>query len=384
MKLARYVKKIFYYLGQVVIFSVFYPFPIREGKITFFSDAQGVLNGNLKAMYDALDKEKYIKKTFIKDGREKKRSIGEFFSMCFSLSTSRIIFLDDYADVLSFFPVKKGQELVQLWHGSGAFKRFGRSREGADLKHIHPGYKRYTLAIVSSEHIRKDYADSFGIPIERVKATGIPRTDVFFDEEWKKRKRREFYETYPDLKDKKIILFAPTYRGGKVEDARYDFSKFDPKKIMDIIGDGYRILVKWHPAMVRNISLGKIAVPEGFYDNAVDVSGISDINNLLPVADILVTDYSSVIFDYHLFKKPIIFHAYDLDEYGGGRGLFYPFEEYCCGTVTGDMDGLAKAILDPMEDEKKTKAFHEKFVFANDGMAVRRILDILGLEGGNV
>ena len=122
--------------------------------------------------------------------------------------------------------VRKGQEIVQLWHGAGAYKKFGFSRANGDegIK-IHKGYRKYAKAIVSAEPIRKCYAEAFDIALQKVQATGVPRTDIFFDQEYIKNKREELYRDFPFLKDKKVILFAPTYRGTRAEDAAYDFDK---------------------------------------------------------------------------------------------------------------------------------------------------------------
>src|SRR5699024_12464411 len=72
--------------------------------------------------------------------------------------------------------------------------------------------KNYTKALVSSEGVRENYAEGFGIMLDRVYATGVPRSDVFFDAEYKSYVRDTLYSKYPYLKDKKVILFAPTFR----------------------------------------------------------------------------------------------------------------------------------------------------------------------------
>ena len=125
---------------------------------------------------------------------------------------------------------------------------------------IHRGYKKYTKASVSGQGIRWCYAESFSISEDKVKATGFPRTDSFFDKEFIQKTKNDFYEAYPELKNKKIILFAPTSRSTKINDASYDFSKIDFQAIYDQFHDqDYVFIIKWHPAiynnMVMNLSL---------------------------------------------------------------------------------------------------------------------------------
>lgn len=113
-------------------------------------------------------------------------------------------------ELLFKLPRRKGNTLIQLWHACGAFKTFGCSRMGKkggqNLKS--PNHRNYDYATVSSDEIRKFYAEGFGLPIEKVVATGVPRTDIFFDKAYKEKVTKEFYEKYPKLKDKKILLFA--------------------------------------------------------------------------------------------------------------------------------------------------------------------------------
>ena len=92
---------------------------------------------------------------------------------------------------------------------------------------IHKGYRTYTKAIVSSDDIRSCYAEAFHMDISKIKATGFPRTDMFFNDQYKENIKKSFYQRHPRYQGKKIILFAPTYRGAPVSKATYDFSKID-------------------------------------------------------------------------------------------------------------------------------------------------------------
>ena len=199
---------------------------IEKNKVLFLSDVRETLGGNLELVYNILPDEKYNKKVSLKADRREKRSLKEVKELVYDLATSEYIILEDLSRATIPIKLKKGQELCQLWHGAGAFKKFGYSRK--DISNVHPAYKKYTKAIVSSDDIVECYAEAFGITKDKVKATGIPRTDIFFDEQYINQKKEELYKEYPVLKEKKVILFAPTYRGTPFSaEANYDFKQLD-------------------------------------------------------------------------------------------------------------------------------------------------------------
>ena len=161
-KVKQFFKKIKIIMNQlfIIILNRIYAFvlPLKENRVLFLSDSRKKLGGNLKCMYDYLPSEQYEKIVILKSDRRKKRTLKEKITLIKCLSTSKYILLEDLVQATSHIKIRKEQELVQLWHGPGAFKKFGHSREGTDLKHIHKGYKKYTKAIVSSEAIRPCYA----------------------------------------------------------------------------------------------------------------------------------------------------------------------------------------------------------------------------------
>ena len=372
------LSKIAYYGASAVLNRVFSLFPMKENRVLFISDVRSDISGNFKCVYDSLDPH-WQKVTSLKGDRRLKRTFGQWLAQCWYIATSKYVLLDDYTTSTAYIRVRKGQELVQLWHSSGAYKKFAHSRtgEGGDIRHIHQGYKRYTKTICSSDFCRPCFSEAFSIPMDRVLATGIPRTDIFFDKDYIARKQEEFYEKYPELKDKKIILFAPTYRGTKVEEATYDFSRFDLDQAYRTLGDDYAIIFKWHPALYNNIRFGmeKAYDLDKYPGFAYDLSPMREINDLLFITDILITDYSSLIFDYALVNKPIIFFAYDLEDYEDGRGMYFPFSEYIYGRVCRDTDQLLDAIqAEDMGSDRRSEFIH-KFIDKNDGHATQRVME---------
>ena len=354
--------------------------PLKEKRVLFLSDERKELGGNFKAVYDMLPDEEYEKVLALKGNRYAKRGIRAKIELLINLSTSKYILLEDLVQATSHIKVRKGQELIQLWHGAGAFKKFGHSRESSDLKRIHKGYKKYTRVITSSEAIRPCYAEAFSVSMDKVKATGIPRTDIFFDKEYINSKKEELYQEYPFLKGKKVILFAPTYRGTQFSDAHYGIEKLDLEEIYSIFSkQNYIFIFKWHPFLYNKIEESKTKEYDGYKkhpDYYYDLSKERDINDLLLVTDILITDYSSVIFDYVFMNKPIVYFTYDYKEYvENGRGLYFPFEEYVYGNVAKDSKELVKAIqANSMEEEARSK-FVQKFMSACDGHSTEKVIN---------
>jgi len=362
-------------------------YPLNEKKVLFLSDVRTVMGGNLKSVYDYLEGKDYERIVIFKADRREKRRWKQKFQLLYELATSHYIILDDFSTAIAQMKVRKGQEVVQLWHGPGAFKKFGWSRYDTgekeksafhDImqKYLPWGHRNYTKAIVTGEGVTWCFAEAFGMDEAHVKATGFPRMDDFFDSVYIEEKKAEFYREYPELRNKKIILFAPTYRGVRVPEAFYDFSKLDFKKIYEEFHNEYVFIVKWHPALYNNIDRGVIEGPDfkQYEDFYVDFSKYRDINDLLLVCDCLITDYSSVIFDYVLLNKPIIYYVYDLPEYvgTGGRGLYFDFEEYVYGNVAVDSNELVQMIRENDLMMEKRKIFYDKFMGACDGHATEK------------
>lgn len=377
MSIGRYVKSFMLRVYFIIIHEILRKVTsIEKNKVFFISDVRENIEGNFEYIWKYLDEYKYNKVVYLKGDRRNNGGILSFNRMIYDFTTSEVILLEDYFRYTSFVRLKKEQELCQLWHACGAYKKFGYSRlNGNENIKIHQGYKKYTKAITSAEAIRENYAEAFGISIEKTKATGVPRTDVFFDEQCKAEKCAKFYEEYPELKNKKIILFAPTYRGKRAEDASYEFGEIEFESLYQQLKEEYVIIFKWHPALYNNLKRKHILVYDEskYKDFFYDMSEKREVNDLLFVADILVTDYSSVIFDYALLNKPIIYFMYDIEQYEGGRGLYYELEEYLYGPIVKTTNDLIMAIKEEKNFKIERQKFRDKFMSACDGCATERV-----------
>lgn len=344
-----------------------------KDKVLFLSASRDTLTGNFDFVYKELKKrKKYDIDVMLKSNLKVRYTIRQKLRLVYLIATSKYIFLDDFYPMIYALKLRKNTELIQLWHAMGAFKRVGYSRGrkiGAPVKHSLT-HKNYTGAIVSSEYIRKDYAEAFGISIDKVQALGIPRTDIFFDKKYGKKAIKELYSKYPQLKGKKVILFAPTFRGNGQKAAHYNFDWVDFEELKKNFSRDYVCIIKLHPFIKNRPEYDFNS--DSFY---LDLTSNREINDLLFVTDLLITDYSSVIFEYSFFKKPVIFYVPDLDDYRNSRDFYYPLDKYTYGDVVMDFNSLIKSIRNNTVNLNKLNEFHKYFCSACDGKSTKRVID---------
>src|SRR5699024_6115752 len=315
-----------------LLYIFFCLFPINKRKVSFASDSRSELNGNFYFVYEELYRRQLnLDIKFLFNGRiNNKRTFLDLMKMAFEFATSKIILLDDFYPIIYSLKIRRNAELMQIWHAAGAFKTFGYSRTGraGGPSPRSKNHKNYTKAVVSSESVRKHYAEGFGITIDKVYATGTPRSDIFFDEYYKSYVRNTLYGKYPFLKNKKVILFAPTFRGNGQASAYYPFEVLNLKKLYEELHEDYVFLFKIHP-FVQN----KFTIPYMYADFFYDLSDYREINDLLLITDILITDYSSVCFEFALLNKPMLFFAFDVEEYIEKRDFYYNYFEFIPGPL---------------------------------------------------
>ena len=212
-KMLQKVRQLFY-IFFYKMFCLFYK--QDENGVLFLSASRPSLTGNFEYVYNEIKKrDKYNINLMLKSNLKSKYTFSQRFELIYLIAVSKYIFLDDFYPMIYALKLRKNTNLIQLWHAMGAFKTVGYSRmnkEGGP-KSTSLTHKNYTGTIVSSESIRKNYAEAFGISIDKVHALGIPRTDIFFDKKYGDRVKERLYKKYPQLLGKKVILFAPTFRG---------------------------------------------------------------------------------------------------------------------------------------------------------------------------
>ena len=166
-----------------------------------------------------------------------------------------------------------------------------------------------------------------------------------------------------------MLLYAPTFRGDSVGAARYD-DLLDLRVLHDALGDDWVVLLKLHPFVRR-----ALAIPADLAGFALDASGDPDINELMLVSDLLVTDYSSAIYEFSLLGRPILFLAPDEDAYDRERGFYLDFPDDLPGPVFATTAALAEAIRAGQFDLGRVEDFARSSFDVRDGRASARLVD---------
>lgn len=380
-KLRRIRKHYRYKVYFPKVYSSYCTEPVQENKVLFLEMRFTKLSNSFELIYKALEESgeydlkcSYVQFNFIR-GREFTQRVNEMLK---ELATAKYVFVDDASLILSSIPLRKETVAINLWHACGAFKKFGRST--AELKFgssaatldKYPNYGNLTHVTVSSPEVIWAYEEAMHLPKGIVKATGVSRTDQFYDKEFVESRKQKLYEIMTEAKDKKVILYAPTFRGHVATASspdRIDFERFCRE-----LGNEYVIVCKHHP-FVKNPPI----IPEELQHFARDLTKYLSIEDLLCCADICISDYSSLVFEYSLFEKPMIFYAYDYDNYCDWRGFYYDYSEFTPGPVVQTEDELLNSIknIDTQFDKQKVIDFKEKFMGSCDGHATERIIALM-------
>jgi CDP-ribitol ribitolphosphotransferase len=298
------------------------------------------------------------------------------FMAGYHLAASRVMIVDDYFFPMYVITPRPGTARVQVWHAAGAFKRFGFSvldkTFGADedlVRHVRI-HSNYSLALVSSMHVAPHYAEAFGQPEEIFTSRiGVPRTDVFGDAERRAHAEARVRVTYPLPPGKRVILYAPTFRGETVRHARYA-DLMDLEVMHRVLGEDHVLLLKLHPFIRKAID-----IPEALRDFVIDASGDPDVNELMLVSDVLVTDYSSVIYEFALLGRPIAFLAPDDGAYDEERGFYFDFRRDAPGPIVDTTEDLAALIRADEFDLERVAAFRAASFDVPPGGASARLVD---------
>lgn len=359
--------KFFFLLGHLL--------PVKKNQVFFLSSRRGDMTGNFSFLYEKMKEEPRADMKWVLEPKEiAAMPLKSMMRIGYYAATSRVILIDDYTPAISRLKLRKNTKLIQLWHACGAFKTFGFSRTGkrGGPKQDSLDHRDYDYAIVSSSEIRQFYAEGFGIAIDKVIATGVPRTDVFFDETYKKEIVERLQQQYPVIKGKKVILFAPTFRGYGKQTADYPKSQFDPVEFMKQLPKDYVLIIKHHPFVKMEYEIG-----EQWWDRILDLSAESEINDLLFVTDLLITDYSSVVFEAALLNIPMLMYAFDLRQYIAGRDFYYDYEFFVPGKIVESFPDLVEAVCKEDYEAEKLAQFRTRFFDDLDGKSTERVVKLI-------
>ena len=281
----------------------------RNNDILFLSENSNEMPINMKELYDNVES-KYKKKTFFVDVYNRYNKLKRFIEL-FKIASCKYIFVDNYVGLLNRVRVSKKQQIIQLWHAGIGFKAVGYARFGKSGG-PHPfisSHRKYTTAVVDKENLIEVYNEVFGTNKDIFIDTGIPRLDNYLDKDLINKKQEELFNKYEILKDKKIIIYAPTYRGNGSGSAYFDYNVIDLKRINDFCKkNNFVFIIKMHP-FIKEL----LKVPSE-YNNILELSE-ENINDLIYISDIMITDYSSCAYEFSFFNRILVFYRFDKELY---------------------------------------------------------------------
>ena len=357
--------------------------PVDENKVVFIEARMPEITDSFRYMYDELaNNYNYdIKVHFLRAGFAKKKEYERLCkAMVADIADAKYVFMNDSSNIISCLPKREETIVTQLWHACGAFKKFGMSTAdlifGDNRKTLekYPYHRNYTYVTVSSPEIIWAYEEAMSYDDKKgvVVAAGTSRTDYFFDKKVLDKAHKELYRVFPQAEGKKVILYAPTFRG-RVAKAKTP-NKLDVRMFQEAFGDEYVLVFKHHPFVKKPPK-----IPAECQDFAIDCTKTMSIEDLLCVSDICISDYSSLVFEYSLFEKPMIFFAYDLDNYYDWRGFYYDYKDFVPGPIYTTNEEMIDYISNVEErfDKQKVTTFRDKFMSSCDGHATERIMKLV-------
>ena len=375
-------------LCDILYNKLFLKMPIKKNRIMFESFLGRNVSGNPKYLYhqlveDELDQQYELiwilnnldEEIEGKGKKVKRKSLMYYYYM----ATSKYwIFNCRQGD-----EIKKRKENIylQTWHGT-PLKKLGMDMDNVNMagqtdindykRKFYNNSRRWDYLLAQNDYSREIFKRAFSF--DKAILSGYPANDILYQ-----RNNAQDIEKIKDKlgipKNKKVILYAPTWRDDNFyKKGHYRMTiQLELDKMQEALGDEYVILLRMHYLITNNLNLDKYS---GFVYN---YSQGYDIQELYLVSDILITDYSSVMFDYANLKRPIIFFTYDIEQYRDSlRGFYFDFEKEAPGPLVVDTEGVIQSIisLDKIDDEYavKKEAFYNKFCHIDNGNAATNIL----------
>ena len=224
-------------------------------------------------------------------------------SQMYHIATSKVVVVDTYVIAVSVLKHKKSLKVIQIWHALGAIKKFGyqvlgkaegSSKVVAESMRMH---KNYDIVTCASNATAVFYSEAFGIALDKIKIVGMPRVDDILSED----KNKEILELNPEYKNKKTILYIPTFRKDETVNVEGLIENCDYEK--------YNLIIRLHP-------LDNTKVEDKYL-----VKGDFTTYDLMKFADYIITDYSATAIEASILDKPLYLYVYDMDKYMDTRGL---------------------------------------------------------------
>ncbi len=271
---------------------------------------------------------------------------------------------------------------LQTWHGTPLKKMLydinevqGRSDDY--VERVGAATKNWDYLISPSPYATNAFKSAFRYD-GKILEIGYPRNDIFYNDQQHKLAKKIRSKLHLN-QNKKVILYAPTFRDDQtISKNRFFFEiNMDLNAMKDKLGEDYVVLLRMH-VIVNN----RIQIEDSLQDFVYNVSGYPDIQELLLATDILITDYSSVMFDFANTGKPMLFYTYDLENYRDRlRGFYMDLEQEAPGPLVYNTNEIINSIknIDRIKDiyRKKYYDFQQKYCLLDDGLVSKKVVDLV-------
>lgn len=280
-----------------------------------------------------------------------------------NLADSKICITDGYSIPVSLLNHKNDLIIIQIWHASGATKKFGYqvlgTEEGTDPKiaKIMRMHYNYDYVLAPSKKTGEFFSKAFNVDANKIKIIGLPRIDYLNkkDDELKSK----FLRNYPECNNKKIVLYVPTFRKN---------NSVNTKELIENINkEKYKLIIRKHPLDMDKLDEENIV--DNYYDTMF----------LLKIADYVITDYSAIAYEASIFNKPLYFYVYDIDEYKEKRGLNVDLTKEMRNATFKDAKALSKA-LEEKYDINELYKFRKKYMEVYNQNNIERLIKLIDNE----
>lgn len=355
-----------------VLGVLFRRLPLARERVVLASPRMPHLEGNLAFLLEAMRRQHperdyvLLLEPYGYGLRDKLSYLLRTVRGLYHLTRSPLVVVDNAYLPVHVAPHRRQTKVVQVWHAVGAIKRFGLATAGPpdepERTFLH---RYYDYVVVPSEAARPHFAAGMRTPPERVLALGAPRTDFFFDQAAMNRAREQLLAAYPSLAGRRVVLYAPTFRGrGRGKRAA---PGLDARRLRAALPESYALVLKSHPNLDPGVT------PTDGYDVVAEPT--SDINELFTLTDIFISDYSSSIFEYALLRRPLILMVPDLEAYAGDPGLNLDYAKEMIGTHVTSTEEIIETIVTESFDLSSYDAFIERHLSACDGRSSERFVE---------
>lgn len=275
----------------------------------------------------------------------------------FHIASSRAVVIDSYCIPVSILKHRKNLRIVQIWHALGALKKFGLSIVGEgegssqNIAVAMRMHRNYTYVLASGKACVLPYMEAFGCEENQIVVGSLPRVEMLLSDNARDESLKKIISRYPKIEaakicDKKIIIYAPTFR------KNIDVSNEVLSLIDAIKSDERIIIIKKHPLMKLNVNSSENIIVDEEFSTA----------EMLYAADVVITDYSAIVFEAALLEKALCFYAFDLDEYESKRSFYLNYRVDMPGDVC-KAPGEVKDVLDKnLFDFEKIRAFAAAYI----------------------